>query len=53
MRGVVPHGLVGGGWMSERVPSVVVVVVIVIVATIYRRVAVVVMVSLKGMLIHT
>ena len=31
MRGVAPHGLVGGGWVLERVPPVVVVVVIVVV----------------------
>ena len=29
MRGVAPRGLVGGGWVLERVPPVVVVVVVV------------------------
>ena len=28
MRGVAPRGLVGGGWVLERVPPVVVVVVV-------------------------
>ena len=32
MRGVAPHGLVGGGRVLERVPPVVVVVVVVVVA---------------------
>jgi len=33
LRGVAPRGLVGGGWVLERVPPVIVVVVVVAGAT--------------------
>ena len=42
MRGVAPRGLVGGGWVLERVPPVVVVVVVVAGATCCMVVVVVV-----------
>jgi len=42
LQGVAPRGLVGGGWVLERVPSVVVVVVVIAGTTCYMVVVVVV-----------
>ena len=49
MRGVAPHGLVGGGQVLERV-SPVVVVVVVVAGTICRMVVVVVVVKRRVMI---
>jgi len=48
LRGVAPHGLVGGGRVLERVPPVVVVVVVVIVVVAGATCRMVVVVVVKG-----
>ena len=47
MRGVAPRGLVGGGRVLERVPSVVVVVVVIVAGATCHMVVVVVVVMVK------